>query len=168
MTTPRGDGVLESSRRHYPFGRVGRGALSEALSRTELDIMTMLGGGLANREIADNLGTTVGTTKWHIHQIFRKLRVRNRTEALIRGRELLTLASRGHELPPAGPTPEPIRRTELAILGLLNQGMTNQEIANNLAITIGTTKWHLNQIFGKLQARNRIEALARAQQGEWL
>ena len=166
--TLRCDGVFESSRRHYPFGRVGQRELSETLSRTELDIMTLLGGGLTNREIADNLGTTVGTTKWHIHRIFRKLRVRNRIEALIRGRELLTLASRGHELPPAGPTPEPIRRTELAILGLLNQGMTNQEIANNLAITIGTTKWYLNQIFGKLQARNRIEALARAQQGEWL
>jgi len=64
--------------------------------------------------------------------------------------------------------PEPLRKTELAILGLLSQGMTNQEIAKNLAMTVGTTKWHMNQIFGKLQVRNRIEALARARQCEWL
>jgi len=46
--------------------------------------------------------------------------------------------------------------------------LTNLEIANNLAMTVGTTKSHLNQIFGKLQARNRIEALARAHQSDWL
>ncbi len=128
------------------------------------------GGGHATygAEIAGSLRTTVGTTKWYINQIFRKLHARNRIEALTRGRELLVLASSGHELPPAGPMPEPLRKTELAILGLLSQGMTNQEIAKNLAMTVGTTKWHMNQIFGKLQVRNRIEALARARQCEWL
>lgn len=64
--------------------------------------------------------------------------------------------------------PEPLRKTELAILALLNRGMTNQEIADNLMITLGTTKWHMNQIFGKLQVRNRIEALVRARQCGWL
>jgi LuxR family maltose regulon positive regulatory protein len=31
-------------------------------------------------------------------------------------------------------------------------------------ITVGTTKWHLNQIYGKLQVRNRTEAVALARQ----
>ncbi|WP_279582918.1 helix-turn-helix transcriptional regulator [Fodinicola feengrottensis] len=42
--------------------------------------------------------------------------------------------------------------------------MSNQQIADKLFITVGTTKWHLNQIFGRLQARNRTEAVARARE----
>ena len=57
---------------------------------------------------------------------------------------------------------EPLSGTQIQILGHLDRGLTNQEIADRLAITVGTTKWHLNQIFGKLQVRNRVEAIARA------
>ena len=57
---------------------------------------------------------------------------------------------------------EPLSGTQIQILGHLDRGFTNQEIADKLAITVGTTKWHLNQIFGKLQVRNRVEAIARA------
>lgn len=65
---------------------------------------------------------------------------------------------------PAGPLVEPLSKVEFEILSLLDKGMTNQEIADRLAMTVGTTKWRMNQIFGKLQVRNRIEALARARQ----
>jgi LuxR family maltose regulon positive regulatory protein len=65
---------------------------------------------------------------------------------------------------PAGPLVEPLSKIEFEILSLLDKGMTNQEIADRLAMTVGTTKWRMNQIFGKLQVRNRIEALARARQ----
>jgi LuxR family maltose regulon positive regulatory protein len=67
-------------------------------------------------------------------------------------------------LPRAGPMFEPLNRIELDILGLLNHGLTNREIADKLSMTVGTTKWRMNQIFGKLQVRNRVEALARARQ----
>jgi len=77
---------------------------------------------------------------------------------------LLAPDSSGRDLPPAGPLVEPLGKVELEILSLLNRGLTNQEIASRLAITVGTTKWRMNQIFGKLQVRNRIEALARARQ----
>ena len=52
--------------------------------------------------------------------------------------------------------------SEREILRLLNNGATNQEIADKLGTTVGTTKWHLNQIFGKLQVRNRTGAVVRA------
>ena len=52
----------------------------------------------------------------------------------------------------------------MEILRQLDAGLTNLEIADRLAITVGTTKWNLNQIFGKLQVRNRLEALARARE----
>jgi LuxR family maltose regulon positive regulatory protein len=60
--------------------------------------------------------------------------------------------------------PEPLSKSEREILRLLNNGATNQEIADKLGTTIGTTKWHLNQIFGKLQVRNRTSAIAKARQ----
>jgi DNA-binding NarL/FixJ family response regulator len=61
---------------------------------------------------------------------------------------LLAPASPGRELPPVGPLLEPLSKIELEILSLLNQGLTNQEIANKLAMTVGTIKWRMNQIFG--------------------
>jgi LuxR family maltose regulon positive regulatory protein len=64
----------------------------------------------------------------------------------------------------AGRLVEPLSGTQIQILSQLDRGLTNQEIADKLAITVGTTKWHLNQIFGKLQVRNRIEAVAKARE----
>ena len=59
---------------------------------------------------------------------------------------------------------ETLTDTQQRILGLIATGMSNQQVADKLFITVGTTKWHLNQIFGRLQARNRTEAVARARQ----
>ena len=59
---------------------------------------------------------------------------------------------------------EPLSGTQIEILNHLDRGLTNREIADRLAITVGTTKWHLNQIFGKLHVRNRVEAIAKARE----
>lgn len=59
---------------------------------------------------------------------------------------------------------EPLTDTQQRILALIATGMSNQQVADKLFITVGTTKWHLNQIFGRLQVRNRTEAVARARQ----
>jgi LuxR family transcriptional regulator, maltose regulon positive regulatory protein len=59
---------------------------------------------------------------------------------------------------------ETLTDTQHRILALIASGMSNQQVADNLFITVGTTKWHLNQIFGRLQARNRTEAVARARE----
>jgi len=150
----------------YPFGGV-KGAAG-SLTAVELAILELLKLGKTNREIAGNLNVTVGTIKWRMNRIFGKLRARNRIEALARARQQMMLASPEPALPPAGPMPEPLRKIELDILSLLKDGLTNREIACSLALTVGTTRWRINQIFGKLQARNRIEALARARQCEWL
>jgi LuxR family transcriptional regulator, maltose regulon positive regulatory protein len=77
---------------------------------------------------------------------------------------LLAPASTDGESQSASGLLEPMSKIELEILKLLDRGLTNQELAANLAMTVGTTKWRMNQIFGKLQVRNRIEALARARQ----
>ncbi|AEK45105.1 LuxR family transcriptional regulator [Amycolatopsis mediterranei S699] len=59
---------------------------------------------------------------------------------------------------------ETLTETQRRILGLIATGMSNRQVADKLFITVGTTKWHLNQIFGRLQARNRTEAVARARE----
>jgi LuxR family maltose regulon positive regulatory protein len=57
---------------------------------------------------------------------------------------------------------EPLSETQLTILRLVSDGLSNQEIADTLRITVGTTKWHLNQIYGKLGVASRTQALAHA------
>jgi LuxR family maltose regulon positive regulatory protein len=59
---------------------------------------------------------------------------------------------------------ELLGETQMQILSHLDRGLTNQEIASKLDLTVGTTKWHLNQIFGKFQVRNRVEAIAKARE----
>ncbi len=64
------------------FGLTGR------LANREVDILTMVGGGLRNREIGDRLGLTEGTVKWYMQQIYDKLGVRRRPQAVQRARQL--------------------------------------------------------------------------------
>ncbi len=54
--------------------------------------------------------------------------------------------------------------TQRRILALIATGMPNQQVADTLFITVGTTKWHLKEIFSRLQVRNRTEAVARARE----
>jgi LuxR family maltose regulon positive regulatory protein len=51
---------------------------------------------------------------------------------------------------------------ELEVLQLLADGLTNQEIAQALHVSINTIKTHLKNVYGKLGVHNRREATARA------
>ncbi|MBK8027062.1 MAG: protein kinase [Chloroflexi bacterium] len=53
---------------------------------------------------------------------------------------------------------------EQEILGLIVAGLANKEIAQRLTLTIGTVKWHVNQIYGKLGVRSRVQAIVRARE----
>jgi LuxR family maltose regulon positive regulatory protein len=59
---------------------------------------------------------------------------------------------------------EALTPREWEILVLITQGFSNQQIAEQLVISIGTVKGHINHILGKLNAQNRTEAAARARQ----
>lgn len=52
------------------------------LTLRETQILEQLTQGLLYKEIADNLVITTGTVKQHIHNIYQKLHVQNRTEAI--------------------------------------------------------------------------------------
>ena len=57
---------------------------------------------------------------------------------------------------------ETLSDRELEVLRLVARGYSNRQIAEALVITLGTVKKHLNNIFGKLQVKNRTEAVAQA------
>lgn len=68
---------------------------------------------------------------------------------------------------PAGtpaPLVEPLTTREREIVQLLAAGCSNQDIARELYMGVSTVKWHLLNIFGKLQVRSRTQAVARARE----
>ncbi len=67
------------------------GPLAEPLSERELEVLTLLDSGHSNKEIAKDLFVAVGTVKTHTNNIYRKLGVRNRAEALAKARSLALL-----------------------------------------------------------------------------
>lgn len=58
----------------------------EDLSPREREILELLANGLPNKEIADRLGLTDGTVRWHLRHVYHKLHVRSRTEAALKFR----------------------------------------------------------------------------------
>jgi len=58
---------------------------------------------------------------------------------------------------------EELNERELEILKLLSEGYTNREISVKLYLSVGTVKWYTSNIYGKLGARSRAEAVALAQ-----
>jgi LuxR family maltose regulon positive regulatory protein len=61
---------------------------SELLTERELEVLLLVASGASNREIGDQMVITLPTVKKHLSNIFGKLRVTSRTQALIRAKEL--------------------------------------------------------------------------------
>lgn len=51
-----------------------------------------------------------------------------------------------------------LTQRELEVLGFISQGLTNQEIASQLVVEVGTVKNHVHSIIKKLNVSNREEA----------
>ncbi len=56
---------------------------SSELTARELQILRLIVKGLSNRHIAENLGITEGTVKWHVNIILGRLNVSDRTQAAV-------------------------------------------------------------------------------------
>jgi DNA-binding CsgD family transcriptional regulator len=62
--------------------------LARPLTGRELEVLTHIGEGLANREIAEQMTVALSTVKWYVRQIYNKLGVQNRQEAIARAKDL--------------------------------------------------------------------------------
>jgi LuxR family maltose regulon positive regulatory protein len=62
--------------------------LIEPLSERELEVLHWVAAGYSNQEIAQELVVAVSTVKKHINNIYGKLEVGSRTQAVARAREL--------------------------------------------------------------------------------
>jgi LuxR family maltose regulon positive regulatory protein len=62
--------------------------LVEPLTRREVEVLQEMAEGKSNRRIADDLVVTLDTVKKHVSHVLDKLGAANRTEAVVRGRQL--------------------------------------------------------------------------------
>ncbi len=72
------------------------------------------------------------------------------------------------ELPESEPEGEVLTRQEVEVLRLLAEGLTNQQVAERLFITVGTVKFHVHNLYLKLGAQNRTQAVALGRERGWL
>jgi len=70
--------------RHEP----AESEIVELLTLREQEILQGIIDGLANNQIAEKLFVELSTVKWYIKQIYKKLGVRSRVQAIVRAREL--------------------------------------------------------------------------------
>jgi LuxR family maltose regulon positive regulatory protein len=81
-----GDGALPREARPAAGDPRTRAALVEPLSGREQDVLNLIAEGLSNQEIARRLFVSLRTVKFHITNIFAKLGVKSRTQAVARAR----------------------------------------------------------------------------------
>ncbi|WCK54261.1 LuxR C-terminal-related transcriptional regulator [Aneurinibacillus sp. Ricciae_BoGa-3] len=62
------------------------------------------------------------------------------------------------------PLPSLLTQQEMKILRMIEQGFKNQQIADNIYVTVGTVKTHLKNIYRKLEVNSRLQALQRAKE----
>src|SRR6516165_1919521 len=162
--TPRvpdqvGSTLSESARRqvtdYFP--------IPDVLTPREREIATLASAGLSNKQIARQSNLVEGTVKIHLHNIYRKLGVKNRTAlaALLNGYRLDWTNSSM-----VRPTLSP---KSLGIATLASAGLSNKQIARQSNLVEGTVKIHLHNIYRKLGVKNRtaLAALLNGYRPDW-
>jgi DNA-binding NarL/FixJ family response regulator len=70
----------------------------------------------------------------------------------------------GHDATPMQALIEPLTPRETEVLQLIAAGLSNQDIADRLVISVGTVKAYTSQIYGKLGVNSRTQAVSRARE----
>jgi RNA polymerase sigma factor (sigma-70 family) len=63
------------------------------LSPKEREILSLVGAGMSNREVAEHIGVTEGTVKWYLQRVYDKVGTRRRQQAVQRARQFGLIAS---------------------------------------------------------------------------
>jgi LuxR family transcriptional regulator, maltose regulon positive regulatory protein len=59
---------------------------------------------------------------------------------------------------------EPLSASELEVLQLVAAGKPNRQIAEELFVSVGTVKTHVNSFYRKLDVHSRTQAVMRARE----
>ena len=76
--------VFPQAARRWIEGRGGAAGAPGDLTPREREVWTLVAGGLTNPQIAERLGLSDNTVKFHVQHLFSKLGVKNRTEAALK------------------------------------------------------------------------------------
>jgi len=80
------DHLHQQQRRHQPAARAAKAAPCEPLSERELEILRALAQSMSNKRIALVLGISPETVKWHLRNVYAKLGVMGRDDAVASAR----------------------------------------------------------------------------------
>jgi LuxR family maltose regulon positive regulatory protein len=82
------DDLLHQAGKAEPATTPAEQELVEPLTKRELEMLQMIADGNSNKEIASDLFVTEGTVKWHLGNIYSKMGVKRRAQAIASGRQL--------------------------------------------------------------------------------
>lgn len=126
------------------------------LARSQHAILQCVEAGVAGYVLKDS----------SLDELLRSIRAADRHEAVVAPPLAATLVSYVAELVGLNTTAEPescgpqsLTRREREVLTLVQQGLTNQEIAESLVIELGTVKNHVHNILRKLNVNSRRDAV---------
>jgi len=78
--------------------------------------------------------------------------------------DAIATGSRAQDRRPLSPLPAGLTPREAEVLSLIATGMSNSEIAEQLVVSEGTVKSHINHLLAKIDARDRAQAVTFAYQ----
>lgn len=86
----KGEAIIDSEMTSDPKP-MENDVVTELLTKREIEILRLVGAGLANTQIAQELIISESTTKWHLHNIYEKIDVTSRTAAAAKAHTLKLL-----------------------------------------------------------------------------
>lgn len=122
----------------------------EKLTIVQMTALNLIRSGKSHAEVTDAMGICVGTAKSYASVLAKKLGVETKEGLLSLGRRF------DSENPLLGK----LSPSELLVLEQLCKGISNNRISQNLFIAEKTVKFHLTNIFKKVNARNRYEIIS--------
>ncbi|MBK9343600.1 MAG: AAA family ATPase [Dehalococcoidia bacterium] len=129
----------------------------DEFSATELEVLQEYTRGTPPPGIAERLLIHSRTVEGHLQRLSRRIGVHSPrdAQAFLAGRAADThqRSARAH-----GAALDELTAREIEVLGLVARGMTNQQIADELVISLHTAIRHVANILGKTGAANRTEA----------
>jgi DNA-binding CsgD family transcriptional regulator len=153
--------VVQLGRRAEMRGLVAASVSTLGLTSREAEIIAWAAHGKTNNEIGEVLFLAPGTVKKHLDNIYRKLSIRTRTEAAGLALDAWWGTNTGALLSDLGGSTRAalgLTRREADVLALAGRGKTNVEIGAALAMSPGTAKHHLENIYRKFEVNSRTDA----------